>query len=92
MLGKKLVSILKYLPHISLNVLGFINHNCQFEPFVFEGSVNTDVVVACFDEFAKLIDKPTYVIIDNAPTHTSDLAQLHEWKELGLYVIPIHFN
>ena len=75
----------------SLNVLGFINHACQFESFVFEGSVNTDVVIACFDEFAKLIDKPTYVIIDNAPTHTSDLflAQLHEWKELGLYVVPI---
>ena len=75
----------------SLNVLGFINHSCKFESFVFEGSVNTDVVVECFDEFAKMIDKPTYVLIDNAPTHTSDffLAQLSEWEELGLYPIPI---
>ena len=75
----------------SLNVLGFINHNCQLESFVFEGSVNTDVVVASFDEFSKIIDKPTYVLIDNAPTHTSDffLSQLNEWEELGLYVRPI---
>lgn len=75
----------------SLNVLGFINHAGQFESFVFEGSVNSDVVVACFDEFSKTIDKPTYVVIDNAPTHTSDffLAHLEEWEERGLYVIPL---
>ncbi len=30
----------------SLNVLGFINHDCQFESFVFEGSINTDIVIA----------------------------------------------
>lgn len=75
----------------SLNVLGFINHSCQFEPFVFEGSVNTDVVIACFDEFSKTISKPTYVLIDNAPTHTSYLfiSQLNDWDKLGLHVVPI---
>lgn len=75
----------------SLNVLGFINHACQFESFVFEGSVNSDVVVACFDEFSKTICKPTYVLIDNAPTHTSNffLAHLKDWEDAGLYVIPI---
>lgn len=73
----------------SLNVLGFINRSCHFESFVFEGSVNTDVVVACFNEFAKIIKKPTYVLVDNASTHTSNffLAQLDAWKELGLLVI-----
>lgn len=75
----------------NLNVLGFINHNCQFESFVFENTVDTDVVVACFDKFAQKIEKPTYVVIDNAPTHTSDyfLAHLDEWEESGLYVIPL---
>lgn len=57
----------------NLNVLGFINHDCQFQSDVFDKTINTDVVIACFDEFAKTIDKPTYVLIDNAPTHTSDL-------------------
>lgn len=74
-----------------MNVLGFINHACHFESFVFEGTVNTDVVVACFEEFSKIIDKPTYVMIDNAPTHTSDFFRSHleEWEERGLYVMPI---
>jgi transposase len=40
---------------------------------------------------SKRIEKPTYVVIDNAPTHTSDyfLAHLDEWEESGLYVIPL---
>ncbi len=59
-----------------LNVLGFVNRNCQFNSFVFEGSVTTSVVVACIDYFANQIEKPTTLIIDNAPTHTS-----HEFKE-----------
>jgi transposase len=75
----------------SFNVLGFINHSCQFESFVFEGSVNTDVVIEGEDEFSKSISKPTYVLIDNAPTHTSDLflGQLNFCAELGLHVKPI---
>ncbi len=71
-----------------LNVLGFINKACQFESFVFEGSVDTYVVVACFDEFLKTINKPTYVLVDNAPTHTSDLflERQKEWEKKGLFI------
>ncbi len=54
----------------NLNVLGFINQDCQFESYVFEQSFNSEMVVACFDEFVKTIDKATYVLIDHAPTHT----------------------
>lgn len=74
-----------------LNVLGFINRDCQFESFVFEGSVNTSVVVACFDKFAKTIKKETTVIIDNAPTHTSKefTENIEKWKKLGLNIEPI---
>ena len=74
-----------------LNVLGFVNRACQFESFVFEGSVNTSVVVACFDEFAKNIKKETTIIIDNAPTHTSKefMDNIEKWKPLGLNIEPI---
>jgi transposase len=72
----------------SLNVLGFINRHCELESFVFEGSVNSDVVVACFEEFVETIEKTTYVLVDNAPAHTSDffLAHLSQWEDSGLYV------
>ena len=60
------------------------------QSFVFEGGVNTSVVVACFDEFADLIDqdKTTFVIVDNAPTHTSAEFEekIEEWKDKGLVV------
>ncbi len=66
-----------------IQLLGFVNRDCRFDSFVFEGSVNTSVVVACIDEFAKQIKKPTTLIIDNASTHTSHEfnENLERWKE-----------
>ena len=71
-----------------LNVLGFVNRDCRFDSFVFEGSVNTSVVVACIDGFAKQIVKPTTLIIDNASTHTSYEfnENIERWKELNLTI------
>jgi len=44
------------------------------------------VVVACFNEFCKRIDKKTIVIIDNAPVHHSDefMENIPEWEKKGL--------
>jgi transposase len=74
-----------------LNVVGFVNRNCQFDSFVFEGSITTSTVVACIDQFAGNITKPTSLIVDNAPTHTSNefKAQIEKWRELGLTIVPI---
>jgi len=36
-----------------LNVLGFLNRRNDFMSYVFESSVDSDVVVACFDHFAQ---------------------------------------
>ena len=44
-----------------LNVLGFINRACHFESHVFEGSVTSEVVIACFDKFAENITQKTVV-------------------------------
>jgi transposase len=74
-----------------LNVVGFVNRDCHFESFVFEGSITTSVVVACIDQFASKITKPTTLIVDNAPTHTSNefKEQRDKWKALGLTIQPI---
>lgn len=75
-----------------LNVLGFVNRECEFKSFVFEGGINTSVVTACIDEFSKQIIKPTTLIIDNASTHTSNEfnESLKKWEErkLTIYRIP----
>lgn len=71
-----------------LNVLGFIDRQCRFESYVFEGSVNSDVVVACFNVFAKKLDKKTVVVIDNASMHTSHafLDNIDRWEEQNLFI------
>ena len=74
-----------------LNVLGFVNRDCEFDSFVFEGTVNTSVVVACIDEFSKKIKIPTVLVIDNASTHTSNefKENIERWKEKKLTIYPI---
>lgn len=56
-----------------INVLGFMNKDSSLTSFVFESSVTSEVVVACFDSFIESIIKPTIVIIDNASIHHSQL-------------------
>ena len=60
-----------------LNVLGFVDRDCQFNSFVFEGTITSAVVIACFHWFAEQIEKPTTIIIDNASIHTSDEFNSH---------------
>lgn len=71
-----------------INVLGFLNTDNQLESFMFEGSVNSDVVIACFDSFSNTIAKKTVVIIDNAPTHTSKAfnKNIEKWEDKGLFI------
>jgi len=75
-----------------LNVLGFMSHRCDdFESYIVEGSVNSEVVIACVDAFAAKITKKTLLVIDNASTHTSKafLNQIERWKEKGLTLVNI---
>jgi hypothetical protein len=66
-----------------LNVLGFMDRDCQFHSFVFQDTITSAVVIACIDAFAKSLQKPTSLVIDNASIHTSKefLAKIEKWKE-----------
>src|SRR5262249_34974368 len=55
-----------------INVLGFMNRQNDLHPFMFEGSIHTGVVIACFDTFCQTLTKKTVVVIDNASIHTSE--------------------
>ncbi len=71
-----------------LNILGFYGRDNKFEATTIEGWVNSEMVIACFDRFCETIEKETIVIIDNAPTHTSQAfkARLSDWADKGLIV------
>ncbi len=75
-----------------LNALGFLNtENCDFQCCTFECAVDSEIVTACFDRFCEYTDKEkqTFVIIDNASVHTSNvfIEKIEEWKEKGLFII-----
>jgi transposase len=71
-----------------INVLGFMNRQNDLHPFMFEDSIHTGVVIACFDAFGQTITKKTVVVIDNASIHTSDEFQgrIPDWKKQGLII------
>lgn len=71
-----------------LNVLGFLSRKNKFTSLTYEGSVTSKVIIACMNHFAESITKTTYVVIDNAPTHTSKMfqQQIPIWKKQGLII------
>ena len=72
-----------------LNILGFFTPDNDLEAFCFDGTVNTDVVVACFDQFAtRKTSKTRIVLIDNASIHTNAEFVIHldKWENKGVVV------
>ena len=53
------------------------------------GYLNSDIVIRIFDDFASKIEKETFVILDNAPTHKSKKfsKNLEKWKSMGLNLL-----
>ncbi len=74
-----------------LNVLGFMDREYSLTSIVVEGSVASAVVVASIDHFITTLQRPTVLIIDNAPVHTSHEFKdnLERWKEQDLTIMPI---
>jgi transposase len=72
-----------------LNVLGFLNTSKNnLESFCFECSIDSEIVITCFNEFSKIIENKTVVILDNASVHTSDNFQenIGKWENQGLFI------
>lgn len=71
-----------------LNVLGFLNRNHLLNAYTTESGVNSEVVVACFDDFSQKLTKKTIVVIDQASFHKSQVftAQIPLWQEKGLEI------
>lgn len=71
-----------------LNVLGFLRPQHDLTAFVFEERIDTSAVIACFEAFAKTREKPTYVVLDNAPQHTSNAFKAKQlaWEQQQLFI------
>jgi len=71
-----------------LNVFGLLSRDNDLHAFSTQGTVDTDMVIACMDEFVKTITIKTIVVLDNASIHRSEKfnAKLGEWREKGLRI------
>jgi transposase len=69
-----------------INALGFLNRKNNLDVYLFEKSINSDVVIACIDKFCESIEKKTVLVLDNSSIHTSNALfdKQEEWKEKGL--------
>jgi DDE superfamily endonuclease len=72
-----------------LNVLGFLNLRGDFQSFVIEGKVDSEIVIKCFDAYCAQLTNPCLIVLDNAPTHRSEAfeAKIKSWEEGGLYLL-----
>lgn len=72
-----------------LNVLGFLNLRGDFQSYVIEGKVDSEIVIKCFDAYCAQLTKPCLVVLDNAPTHRSEAfkAKIKSWEQAGLYLL-----
>ena len=83
----------KWLPSLRsrrLNVIGFMRADKTLNKesvyaYEVEDRIDAQLVAACFDALSERITKETWVIIDNAPQHTSKLfkSKLTEWAKKG---------
>ena len=71
-----------------LNVFGLLSRDNDLHAFSTQGTVDTDMVIACMDEFVKTITTKTVVVLDNASIHRSEKfnAKLYEWSRKGLRI------
>ncbi len=51
-------------------------------------NINADFLIQSIDDFCRYVDKPTVLVLDNAPTHRSEKfsAAVSRWMEKDLYV------
>ena len=71
-----------------IHVLGFMNRKNDLHTYMFDQSIHTGVVIACFDAFCKTIKQKTVVMLDNASIHTSEEFEdrIPHWKQQGFII------
>jgi transposase len=71
-----------------LNTLGFLRYDNQLISYTVESTIDSEIVIGCFDNFCKSLRGTTVVVIDNAPVHTSKKfeSRIPMWEEKGLFL------
>ncbi len=70
------------------NLLGFLTRKGSLKVWATPHNINSDFVIECLDEIADQTERPTVVVLDNAPWHASAKVKNKEkeWNEKNLYL------
>lgn len=69
-------------------MFGFLAPDNRLYTYSTEENINGEFVVKCIDNFVEKMDKPTVIVLDNAPVHRCDILyeRINEWQEKDLYI------
>lgn len=70
------------------NLFGLLSRGGKLITYATSHSVNGPFIVECIDEIVERMHKPTVLVMDNAPWHTSKLVQDKQktWAQKGVYL------
>ena len=65
-----------------------MNLHQQLSSYPTQGTINTDFIIQCLDNFCQTLAKTTVVVWDNAPWHIAQAFQdsREDWEYNGLFV------
>lgn len=71
-----------------LNVFGLMSADNRLRFYPSEETINSDFIIRCLDDFAAHITRPSVIVWDKAPWHTSNevMARRSTWEEKGLFI------
>lgn len=71
-----------------VNLFGIFRPDNVAITYQSEENIDAKFLVKSIDDFCQYLEKPTVLVIDNAPTHRSRVffQQLERWEEKGLYI------
>jgi transposase len=76
-------------PSQRLNVVGFLQINQNWQSFVFKNNINSECLIAVIDQLFPSVQKETWIVMDNSPTHTSKqmMEKIKEWARKKIHVL-----
>jgi transposase len=74
--------------HAGVNVFGLMNRHSDFHLYTTKQNVDSSLIIAFIDDFAKSIKQPTVIVLDNATTHHSEefRDQIVRWEKMDLFI------
>lgn len=73
---------------LAANVFGLLTRNGRLKVYTTQSTIDSDFIIECLDEVIQGLNKPTVLVMDNAPWHRSKkMAQKQkQWEQKGLYI------